>query len=445
MMIIFCVFLGIIFGTMAGFLPGITTTTVIILLYPFLKTLPVTEVLVFFITVVSTLQYYGSISAIVFGVMGETTSAPAVFNGNKLFRLGYGDIALTATATSSLIGSFFGVVVFWIISVNIDILIVFLTAKVKIVVLCCILAMTLIWCKSKILGVVCMLVGLSAGVAGSVALPWNKFIITNLTLIDGGIPLFPLMLGLIIVPLMLENIRKQTELHTCSINKTSIKDRFRYLLMIEHFPATVRGSLIGCIAGAIPGVSYAISSNLAESVEKLLNKNDTSVDSMKRNLYAAEAANNAGTIVVIAPFMLFALPIVSSEAVILGILESNGVVLSDLITLIHSYMLHIVIGLIVVNSLNWVISGVLYKSIIALYQYLEKYVYLVVMIASIALALYLGIIEYQFKLSVVTLVLSTIIGICIKCDNTKMMFLFSFFIASELVPEMYRQMQIYFG
>ena len=58
------------------------------------------------------MQYYGSISSIIFGVMGEPTSQPAVDNGHELFRRGLGDKTLATTATSSFIASLFGVLIF---------------------------------------------------------------------------------------------------------------------------------------------------------------------------------------------------------------------------------------------------------------------------------------------------------------------------------------------
>ena len=68
-------------GILAGMLPSMNVSGVLILMMPAAHLIPNWQLLMwFYCVVVMTTQYYGSVSAILFGVVGEFTSIPAVEN-----------------------------------------------------------------------------------------------------------------------------------------------------------------------------------------------------------------------------------------------------------------------------------------------------------------------------------------------------------------------------
>jgi len=98
-------FLGIFLGMIMGLLPGIGPATLMLLLYPLLLN-PVVDIWILmciYIGIVNSGQYYGSVSASVFGVMGESSSLPAVKNGYPLTLKGRGGEVLGSASTSSFI------------------------------------------------------------------------------------------------------------------------------------------------------------------------------------------------------------------------------------------------------------------------------------------------------------------------------------------------------
>ena len=101
---------GLLLGVLTGLVPGISVSSIVLLLLPFLYGLDLLSLFLFYIVLVSTSQYYSSISSIVYGVAGEMCSMPAVVHGHPLYKLGQGSKILALTSTSSFIASMFGVI-----------------------------------------------------------------------------------------------------------------------------------------------------------------------------------------------------------------------------------------------------------------------------------------------------------------------------------------------
>ena len=436
---------AMLLGIAAGLMPGVGMSMVVISAFPILKHLNIYQVFFFYIVLDSTMQYYGSISAIVFGIMGETTSAPAVYNGHELFRQGHGDSILTATATSSFIASVFGIIVFWMLASHAEVLVTMLSGKIKSVVLFSVL-MILAWLSSnRLMSLILIAAGLVVGSAGSDIVTWARVIFPQYSMFDGGIPFAPLMTGFIVVPAMITYMRRANELdQSVMLSVVNPVRRLRYLLNISHIWSTVRGTLVGCFCGAIPGVSYSISSNLAESVEKFLHGNTTTKSSMTKNLLAAEAANNSGAIVVLAPLILFSIPIIPSESLILSLAESNGFTYMAGMEYVSKYLYHILGVLVGINLINWLCSGFCYKYISDLYAAANKYGYHAALVICVVITIFGGIADFQLELTRYVLVASSLVGMIIQRDSVKMTFIFAFFVAGELMPELYRQYLIYF-
>jgi len=444
--LLFVMVVAIFLGIVAGLMPGLGTTMVLIIVYPILKELTVIEVFFFYLVLDSTMQYYGSVSSIVFGVMGESTSAPAVMNGHALFRRGEGDMALTATATSSFVASLFGILVFWLCAEYSSILTSLLTGKIKAIILISVLLVISVTSSNFLLSLVMIVLGLVAGSAGDNILGWSRFIFPHYSMFDSGIPAAAMLTGFIAIPSLLEFNKANSTLNFHQQNRMlaiTPTDRIKYLLNIKHFASTFRGSVIGCICGVIPGVSYSISSNLAEVVEKRLNKKSDTTDALTKNLLAAESANNSGAIVVLAPLILLMIPIVPSESIVLGLVESRGFTYANGLAFISAHLYYILTSLVTVNLINWLMSGYCYRYIANAYFYSYKYIYLIALAGCAAITLVTGYFEFHFLLSVIVLVVSIAAGLAVRSISVKMAFVFAFFVSGDIVIELYRQYLIY--
>ncbi len=100
---------GTAMGFIAGLLPGVGNVIMLLMLWPFLFDATMQQMLLFYLALISACQFSGSVVATVFGVPGESSSMPAVYEGNKMFHRGVGNYAISNAAIGSVLGSAFSV------------------------------------------------------------------------------------------------------------------------------------------------------------------------------------------------------------------------------------------------------------------------------------------------------------------------------------------------
>ena len=98
--------IGVGFGVLAGFIPGIGIFATLMILYPWLLDFTGLQLIAFYIGIASTTQYIGSVTATVFAVPGESSSLPSVIEGHALYKQGHGGVAISGAAIGSFVGSF---------------------------------------------------------------------------------------------------------------------------------------------------------------------------------------------------------------------------------------------------------------------------------------------------------------------------------------------------
>jgi len=434
-----CLILGII----TGLLPGISLTTVLILLYPFLIKCDVATVLYIYLILLVTIQYYGGISAVVFGVMGEMSEQATVTNGHALFKQGKENSLLPAMATHSLLSGILSVILLSIIAFYTDALVLLLSSTVKILLLSSAIVFLVISSEKKIFNVIMITMGLILGLLGSKIIP--QFIIASSNLFAFGIPLEPMLTGFIIIPTLLHNIFDKSSVPASIQLKTvSPKERWMHLMRVTHLPSTIRGFVVGCITGLIPGVSYAISSTLAFFSESMVNRHSKTSDSLFKYVLAAESATKSGAILVLFPLFLFWVPIVPSEAILLSIFETTSMTFNQWILFFTSNLPYIIGLLILLEVVNWLISGYLYKYIAVAYTPLKRYGYHIIMCLVCLSIIYQGFNSHSLMLNLITLGISVTLGMLLKDASGKMSFVFAFFISASLIPAIYRWTLVHF-
>jgi TctA family transporter len=429
---------GTFFGLLTGLLPGISAATLLLALSPGLHLLDLNHLLIFYITMISATQYYGSISAIIFSVVGEVTAGPAVRHGHPLYQKGMGPELLASTATGSFIASLIAIVLLSISANFAESIIPFLKIEVRIFIYIVILV-TIVWfTKNKLLSFILMIVGLILGKAGFDPVTLTHLFVPEYGIFDSGLPFGPLLTGFIVIPLLIEYITKKPVLSDIDNTALNFKSRFLYLVKFTHIKSCLRGSIIGCAAGLIPGISYIISANMAESVEKKYqNHSDDDIAKFKYTV-AAESANNAGSITVLIPLLLFGLAIIPSEAIVLSIAERKGFFgMEGFYYILENFSL--LVGILVLfNLINWILAGYWYTFISTIYTRLSKFVYHIILLVSVFIVLYTGYQDNQLTLTILTFVLSIIAGLFIKNSESKLVMVFAFFIAGNVYGDVVR-------
>ncbi len=101
---------GILFGVLLGFLPGVGGANGIAILLPLTFSMPNTTAIIMLAAIYWGALFGGCISAILFNIPGEPWSVATTFDGHPLAKQGRAGEALTASLSSSFVGAFFATI-----------------------------------------------------------------------------------------------------------------------------------------------------------------------------------------------------------------------------------------------------------------------------------------------------------------------------------------------
>jgi len=102
---------GILFGVLLGFLPGVGGANGIAILLPLTFSMPPTTAIIMLAAIYWGALFGGCISAILFNIPGEPWSVATTFDGHPLAQQGRAGEALTASLSSSFIGALIATIV----------------------------------------------------------------------------------------------------------------------------------------------------------------------------------------------------------------------------------------------------------------------------------------------------------------------------------------------
>jgi len=428
--IILSIVIGTTAGIFIGLVPGIGTGSFILSVYPILLQLDLLSVFLFYISIIFTTQFYGSVTAILTGTAGEITSIPAVTNGHWLLKDGHGYNALLSSAFSSIIASIIALILInFFIWASPDVSF-FLSSKIRFLIFLAIIFGLLITSKNYFIGLLSIILGLLFGTVGWNNLLQSRILTFGIPSLDVGLNFYTILFGGIIIPILYQNIKnKPKNLLVPYKVKTSWLSTFSW-------GACFRGSLIGFALGCVPGVSYLISSNIAETFEKYISKKNIAWN----NLISAEGANNAGVISSLLPFLLFSIPIIPSEVIIMGLFESKGY---NIFTknILNEWLVYSPILLIILGIFNFFLSGYCYKVVT---NYILKYlnqIYSFCLVICSILFFYISITEYNLLNDIILLGVILLIQYLTKMHFLN--FVYAFFISSYFMAELSYIMQMY--
>lgn len=425
------ILLGIVSGIVIGIFPGVGPSSGILILYPILTGWSVADLFVFYAVMMSSVQYYSSIPSIVYGMAGEITSVPAVQYGHAEFKQGRGAELLSNTATSSLIASVVGVVIFYTAAQYIDFMKYFVNNNPRLALLAIIIVLISAASKQKIMALTFAVLGLAIGHIGYDVLRREHFL-SAADFLPGGVPFVPVFIGFLMLPEILQHAQHTTVIARISSGEFGIRTRLANLLKFPPVLSSLRGSVIGSVMGLVPMVGTSISSMVAAVIEKKINHNN------QRIVVSAEAANNSAAITVLIPLIFLALPIIPSEAVIMSLAERSGFGQANSLNLIAALAGPLVLILLLVNIINWFIAGIFYQSMISLYTCLSKIIYPVIIAVSLAVCVSEGITHHQLDLYLLLTAVSLMAGIFVKEFSVRVALIFGMLLSTSVSSEIFR-------
>lgn len=410
--------LGCVIGTFAGFIPGTGLLVSLMLMYPYLLTLDLISLLSFYIGLANLVQFTGSVTAIHFGLPGESNSVPAVQEGHGLAKQGHGHTAIVGTSLSSLTaGLLTTVILILLVPFYQNIFSFFYKSFNQLVIFSLTLLIFLFASNNKwYITLFLMMFGYLLGKVGFNEYTGEHFLTFGNIDLSTGIPVFPVILGFLVVPHLTKSYKFS------KVDNVSIFKWHDINLFFKNFKYSILGSTIGFVCGLVPGVSTVLATNLSHKISKWFDK---SKGPSYKSLISVEASNNSAIIVTLLPLIILGIPITGSEAMLLSIMERNiidlnwNIVLQNNLEILiaTSIFISLLVGLVV----SWPMSGLFQKIIYAT----KKYIKFIVFIILIATLLFTASQTNQYWYYMWIFSLSSIAGLLLKkYDVLPLLFLF---------------------
>jgi putative tricarboxylic transport membrane protein len=318
---------GMLVGVFAGFMPGIGIFASMMLLLPFLHDLTALQLLTFYVALASTTQYIGSITATVFGLPGEASSLPAVREGHQMYKQGRGSYAISGAAIGSFLGGFLMLLIVSAFLPLLDGIYKIYSTRVMATIL---ITVTLVMCftaKKIWLAVLFAIAGYLLGLIGCRYIDDYCFATFGNADITTGLPLISVICAIYIFPNLIKGKHKFHKNQKIEINFVVFDHLKKFM---HNSTSAIRGTFIGFFAGFTPGLSTAISSNLAYTIEKWWQTRKRKYKlGNYRCLVSAETANNAGAFSCLLPLFVFGIPLVPSEALLYELASVKGFILGQ--------------------------------------------------------------------------------------------------------------------
>jgi len=411
---------GIFVGIFTGLLPALPVFTGPFLLYYFYGDASLEYLIVFWLSVVSGSQFFGSVAVITTKIPGEESSAIYLNDLNK-FSLWEKNKLLYNTALGSYIAGLFGIATIWLAMtyMNYDILPTLMSVNLQIVIYTLALASFFFVNKDWRWTIGLMCLGILIGPRNNYALNDYWYQLQELF---QGYTFYMVILGTILIP----------QVFTSNSYFNVKQQKFEAIRLKFEWLASVKNSVIGCLSGLIPGPSASLGATYAYNLAG--KKADDKI-------VAAETANNASVITVAIPLFLLALPInintmimsnlmdIKSIDIPIEIMEMSNVFPS--LTIIEVVLASLLFALTIyyllsTRLIDW------YVKIIQLLHYKIKLILIVVLALLIGVDLYSS--EITWERYLILLSVFTVIGYILKKYKVNpIVLLFSIILSDKLI------------
>ncbi len=318
---------GCILGTVIGALPGLGPSNGVAILIPlsFSFNLDATQALVLMTSVYYGAMYGGRISSILLNIPGDEPAMMTTLDGYPMAKKGRAGDALVLSGFASFVGAFLATIGLMLLApILAGIAFLFGPAEYFALYLLAFCTLGGIGSQNQAKAAisVCLGLGLSMiGVDNSTGM--TRFTGGNLHLFD-GIDFLVAIVGLFAVTEVFVFIESHGKDSTIGVKLAKITIPFKEIIYTRW--TLLRGTLVGFIAGLLPGAGASLGSFLAYMSEKALAKDKTLFGKGDpRGIAAPEAGNNAAAGGALVPMLTLGVPGSGTTAVLLALLMTLNI------------------------------------------------------------------------------------------------------------------------
>jgi putative tricarboxylic transport membrane protein len=320
---LFYCFLGSVFGTLVGVLPGLGPASTLAILLPITMYLDKTGSIIMLAGIYYGAQYGGSTTSILVNIPGEVSSVPTCFDGYPMTKQGRAGEALWIAAVGSFIAGTAGCIMVTVIGPGLaKYALKFGPPEYFALLFFSLTAVVSLAGASILKGLIAGLIGMLLSCIGLDPATGTPRLYFGFTPLMRGLEIIPVTVGIFGIGEILANAEAGIgKIYEGTLGKMVPRGEE----LKKGLWASIRGTALGLPLGVLPGFSPAVSSFIAYDVEKRISKYPEKFGTgVIEGVASPEAANNATGQSGFIPLMAFGIPTSASMAIILAALMIYG-------------------------------------------------------------------------------------------------------------------------
>jgi putative tricarboxylic transport membrane protein len=327
-------FLGCLWGTMVGVLPGIGPVAGITILMPFTYGMDLAPAMVMMAGIYYGAMYGGSTTSILVAVPGETSSIVTILDGHQMAKQGRAGAALALSAIGSFVAGTVGILGLTFLAPPLaELAIGFGPPEYFALALVGLSMSSFLSNASLAKGLAMAVIGLIIGTVGlDIVSGQPRFTFDNMEL-AGGLEIVSILIGLYgiseVMEMMASSIRPQIQHEKLWNLRRLLPNRLEWTLSIWPI---IRGSVMGFFVGALPGAGGTVPSFISYAMEKRMSKTPERFGrGAPEGVAGPESANNSGAVGAMVVLLTLGLPYNVVTAIMLSAMIAHRVFPSPLL------------------------------------------------------------------------------------------------------------------
>jgi putative tricarboxylic transport membrane protein len=424
---LFYCFVGCLWGTIVGILPGIGPLGGLALLLPLTFKMDPTSSVIMLAGIFYGAMYGGSTTSILLNIPGEAASIVTCLDGYQMARKGRAGPALVIAALGSFVGGTLSILALMLFAPPLA------NAMLKVgpgeefsLMLLALIVMTFVSSAPAAKTLAMIFLGLmiaNVGLDPFTAFPRFTFGYAGFA---NGIDFVPMAIGLFGVSEILMNFEDVGKVEAIKPTLRSLLPRWQDLK--DSVLPIGRGSVIGLFFGFVPGISHVVSTFVSYAVEKKISGRPEEFGTGRiEGVAGPETANNATTGTSLVPLLVLGIPAIPATALLMSALLIHNVnpgpqLIQDHPDVFWGLIASMYIGNVVLVILNVPLVGLFVNLLRIPYAYLAPFILVVSIVGvygvnsnpvDIALIGVFGLIGYvlrKFKFDLAPLIMAVVLG-----------------------------------
>lgn len=318
--------LGALLGIVLGALPGVSSTMALAILLPLSFSMEAHLAILFLLCVFVASVYGGSISAILINIPGTPGAIVTQLDGHPMAKAGRAREALVYALVASTVGGAFGLGLLVIIAPLLaSVAMSFRSPEFAAVAIFGLVLLAYASPGTTVRGLLVGAIGLICGMVGFDTLTDVPRFTFDTRLLQGGVELVPLCVGLFGLAEVLKHLHASHQAAPTVNMKATQRTQMKVRSLLKRWKSMLRGSLIGAFVGAIPAAGSAIAVAIAYAQEMRFSKHPEQFgQGAIEGVVAPEAANSSSIGGTMIPMMTLGVPGDAITAVLMGSLLIHG-------------------------------------------------------------------------------------------------------------------------